>query len=106
MKFPTHQWLTIVEYREFFDIPRYFLASDGRSYWVLDGSFDDAKDEYSNEFVVRFAGTSESEARELFAQQAVNPALSDDGLMTIATKHFQFDKTNRAECFADLDTVS
>lgn len=106
MKFPTHQWLKIVEYREFFDIPRYFLASDGRSYWVLDGSFDDAKDDYSDEFAVRFAGTSESEAIELFAQLATNPAPSSDALMAIATKHFRFDKTNRAECFADLGAVS
>lgn len=105
MKFPTRQWLRIIEYREFFDFPRYFLASDGYGYWVLDGSFDDAKDEYSDDFFVRFVGTSEDEARELFVQQAIYPLLSSNDSMTIATKHVLFDITNRTACFVDLETI-
>jgi len=102
MNFPSKQWLKIVQYRDFFDFPRFFLASDGSSYWTLDGSFDDAKDDYADAFVIRFVGTDEIQAKKKFAEQAPNSKICSHDSIVIATRYFRFDKTKRAECFVDL----
>jgi hypothetical protein len=98
MNLPTQRWLRIVEYRDFSDIPRYFLATDGTQFWILDGPFDDENDEYAANFVIHFVGTNEREARHLFLQQATIPSRLESTLPSIAIVDVRFDETSRAQC--------
>jgi hypothetical protein len=42
----------ILEYRDFHDFPRIFVAVHRGDYYLFDGSFDDALDDYPDYFVV------------------------------------------------------
>jgi len=41
-----------IQYRDFYDIPRMFIAEFSGSRFLFDGSFDDAADEYPDEYAV------------------------------------------------------
>jgi hypothetical protein len=47
MAIPTLQWLRIVEYGDFHDVPHQILALDrDMAFWIFEGGFDDALDDY------------------------------------------------------------
>lgn len=95
MKLPT-TWLTIVSYRDFYDIPRLILASDrDQRFWVLDSTFNEDQDEYSTSYSIYFAGNDLDQARaklECLAQGG-----SSDASQVLPISSFEFDGTNRAK---------
>lgn len=58
--------LEIIEYWDFYDIPRQILGFDGAAYWLLDGGFDDELDDYCPQFRVYPLGESRERAVERF----------------------------------------
>lgn len=54
---PHGQWLSIVTYRGFYDVPRLILATDYESrFWLLDNAFDDDLDDFVPDYIVHFVG--------------------------------------------------
>lgn len=47
-----NEWLDIIEYREFHDIPRIFLVKRNGKLYFFDCPFDDDLDEYRSEYSV------------------------------------------------------
>ena len=66
---PTGNHFTIVEYRDFYDIPRRILAKDqGGAFWILDSIFDDEVDDYQDHFTLFFASQELVQAQRLFSE--------------------------------------
>lgn len=96
MIMPTGVWLTIVSYRDFYDVPRLMLAADPESrYWILDSSFDDEQDEYSAAYSVYFAGRQLEQANAAFDFHAKGDKREVRG--TVPITHLKFDPTKRLQ---------
>lgn len=93
---PTGVWLEIVSYRSFWDVPRFILAADPSSgFWILDGGFDPAQDEYSDRYRIFFAGTGREQARAAFEAQASGDIREVIGIVPVTS--VEFDSTKRQE---------
>ncbi len=88
--------LTIVAYRDFYDVPRLILACDkDANYWIFDSSFDETFDDYSSSFEVSFIGTGPSmESLVLDSWLSRGRGLS---VGKIALGRIKFDDTQRKE---------
>jgi hypothetical protein len=53
-----HQWLNIVEHRDFFDVPRIFIVSHNGTIYLFDCPFDNELDDFSGEYQVYEMGRS------------------------------------------------
>ena len=78
----SNAWCRSVAYRDFHDVPRYVLATNGAedAFWILDAAFDDAVDEYSSIYTIHDAGCALDEAMACFELQQANrpPSLHSD----------------------------
>lgn len=100
MSFPFNTWLRIVEYRDFFDLPRYMLVTENdSSYWILDCAFNEEIDEYPEDYLAFCAGNTREAAAELFARNAMNPIAEPVSKIIIPLTCVQFDETRRKSCF-------
>ncbi|MGH8079339.1 MAG: hypothetical protein ACREP7_02110 [Lysobacter sp.] len=92
MRVPVDQWLPIVEYRDFHDIPRWILAGDADAgYWLLGAGFDDDADEYPSRFAVDFIGNDLSAALDAFRRSGPSGAR-----YSVAVSDIEFDASRRA----------
>jgi hypothetical protein len=94
MMIPTDIWLTVVSYRDFYDLPRLiFIADEDLRYWILDNSFDDELDDYSSIYSVYFAGSQPEQAYAAFELHAGG---EKGGVVEVVpTSHLKFDPTKR-----------
>jgi hypothetical protein len=98
MTVPMDEWLTIVSYRDFYDIPRLILAVDkAEKYWIFDSKFDNDIDDYSLEYVVHFAGQKLQEAQSVFKRCADVARISDDDATSVPVQLVEFDQTRRRQ---------
>ena len=80
-------------YREFYDIPRMFIVSFRDRNWLFDGRFDDAADEYPDEYRVYSLPALSDEVLE--GDWSSLPARASAFAGTIPTANVQFDPTRR-----------
>lgn len=94
---PASKWLSVVSYREFYDLPRLLLISDDTSsFWIFDCKFDERADEYPNEYRVFFAGRAADKALrefEEFAKSSADVAMRDCDRLPIGD--VKFDATRK-----------
>ena len=96
MNIPLDSLLSIVAYREFYDVPRLILAGDkSENYWVLDCSFDDGGDDYSPSYAVFFVGHDVTASREAF--ELWSRAQTGLYVGVIEVDSVRFDDTRRRE---------
>lgn len=68
---PINEWLEILSYRDFYDVPRLVLAQDGKSgFWIFDSSFNDDLDEYVESYEIYFSGFDINLAKKSFEEHA------------------------------------
>ncbi|NZA25920.1 hypothetical protein H0E84_05945 [Luteimonas sp. SJ-92] len=96
MNIPLDTPITIVAYRDFYDVPRLILACDqNANFWILDSAFDESVDEYSSSFEVFFVGHDPSiESLTLDYWPSRPRALS---VGNIAVDQIKFDATRRKD---------
>lgn len=101
MPLPTLQWLRIVEYRGFHDIPRSILALDRNlEFWIFDSAFDDAIDDYPETLHVYRIGHDAAIARDTFRVRNVAGDIHGfTAIDTVSLSRFEFDPTRRASMF-------
>jgi hypothetical protein len=111
MKIPSKEWLAIVEYRDFYDVPRLILASSSStSFWIFDSGFEDDNDEYSSEYLVCFAGHEIGEAKRKFKQYAEDANsrecvdLRASALMRLPVSGVRFDPSKRKKLLIELSS--
>lgn len=91
-----NEWLTIVAYRDFHDVPRLILATDELArFWILDSKFDAAADEYSPKYLVYFAGAEAMSAQLVFARHAASNATPDQAVANVFVELVEFDQAGR-----------
>lgn len=94
---PTDEWLEIVKYYMFYDVPRLILAQDTQGhFWILDCPFDEESDDYSKVFKVGFAGIDLAAALANIA--AWNCCPNDLIEAFVPVVDLQFDPTKRKAC--------
>lgn len=94
MMVPTDVWLTVVSYRDFYDIPRLILVADQQSKcWMLDCSFDDDRDEYSTSYNTYFVGYESDQAQAIFERHAKGATGEVVGIVPVMD--IEFDATKR-----------
>lgn len=49
---PQIGWLDVVEYRDFYDVPRMFVLRHAGTTYLFDSAFDDESDEYKPDYEV------------------------------------------------------
>lgn len=92
---PHHHHFTIIEYRDFFDVPRCILAKDERgTYWLLKSPFDDVTDEYSENYSLFEAGQEEAYARTAYYRHCSGDLR--DATVVLPVASLEFDATKRA----------
>jgi hypothetical protein len=101
MEIPTLQWLRIVEYGDFHDVPHQILALDREmAFWIFDGGFDDALDDYPLELRVYRIGHDAAAARDAFRVRDADGHIQGfEPLETIALNRLEFDETRRNAIF-------
>lgn len=91
----TDQWVEIVTYRGFYDVPRVIMAKSKEStFWIFESVFDDGLDDYQCFYRIYFAGEDEVAAIGRFErhlQGAVSAPVGD-----VAIADVEFDVTTRA----------
>lgn len=98
IQFPSHQHFTIIEYRGFHDVPRFILAKDeSGTYWVLASPFDDATDEYSENYTIFESGQDETRARTVLYQHCSGKIVAPT--CTLSVVRIEFDTTKRASFY-------
>lgn len=97
MRPPNNEWLEIVKYYMFHDVPRLILVKDpsGR-FWIFECPFDEQLDDYSNFFSVCFVGVDLAAALADIEKWGVCPP--DLLEATIPIVDLQFDSTKRKAC--------
>ncbi|WP_282296868.1 hypothetical protein [Stenotrophomonas sp. PS02289] len=86
---------TIVDYRDFYDVPRRILAKDDAGqYWVFSSFFDEDVDEYQDRFSLYFAGSDLAEAKVAFVKHCEFE--SGQPLISVSILRFAFDATTRS----------
>jgi hypothetical protein len=81
--------ITIVSYRDFYDIPRLILGVDEKSrYWIFDCEFNDDLDEYGNRYVVYPAEVTEDSIKSIFDLHVKGDRGDADGVITVAAMEF------------------
>ena len=96
MTVPFNEWLAIVTYRDFYDVPRLILATDERArLWIFESKFDDELDDYSSDYVIYFAGWEDEAAQSAFARYADTGVPPDGGASNVPVKLVEFDQTRR-----------
>lgn len=94
-------WLDIVEYRDFYDVPRTFVVRRKGVVYLFDSVFDEDSDEYSSEYqVYRLQSTPEpgSNWSNLPAQGVY--------LGQVSVHHVTFDESKRRRCLENaLDMI-
>ncbi|WP_313460001.1 hypothetical protein [Stenotrophomonas sp.] len=92
---PTGSLLKIVEYRDFYDVPRRILALDqGGAFWIFDSVFNDEIDDYEDHFTLYLAGQEPDQAKALFAQHCEGSY--GQALLDLPVTEVLFDATKRA----------
>lgn len=95
MNIPLGLTLTILSYRDFYDVPRLILAGDQRAgFWILDCPFNDATDDYSQTYAVFFVGHDLPMARSVF--ETWSRGRSGLSVGVIGVDHVRFDDTRRS----------
>lgn len=90
-----NQTFAIMEYREFYDVPRCMLTKDGtNAYWVFVSAFDDIVDEYAESYSVYPAGQDEVYARTVLQQGCLNELSVP--VCTFPVASLEFHPTKRA----------
>lgn len=87
------EWIDIVDYREFHDVPRVFVVRHKGRELLFDCAFDKALDDYSRHYAV-YALSSAGEAAR---RKESWSSLSEHGqpLGSVATEEVVFDATRR-----------
>src|SRR5205809_581953 len=86
---------TSIKYREFYDIPRIFLAEVGGRVFLFDCPFNDGKDEYEGTYKVYLM--PELDERDLAGSWQTLPAKAARLLGEIPTSEIEFDSTSRQQ---------
>ena len=88
------RWAAI-QYREFYDIPRIFLADDGKQIFLFDCQFDVKKDDYPETYKV-YSMTRLSE-EDIKGSWESLPSKAERFLGEVRTLEVEFDATRRRE---------
>jgi hypothetical protein len=101
MAIPTLQWLRIVEYGDFHDVPHQILALDrDMAFWIFEGGFDDALDDYPPELQVYRIGHDAAAARDAYRVRDADGNIQGfEPLGNIALNRIEFDGTLRNAMF-------
>jgi hypothetical protein len=94
MSIPVGVCLSIVAYRDFYDVPRLILAGDGRGFWIFDCPFDDGSDEYSPEYSVFYLGEELAEAERVLESW---PRYQGRSVGSIEVGRVRFDESSRKQ---------
>lgn len=85
----------IIAYREFYDVPRIFIAELGSAWYLFDCPFDDQIDDYASTYTVYEFPKMEKSALtgswENFPAQAIRK------IGSVLVTHVKFDQTLRRE---------
>ena len=94
---PHDQWLAIVTYLGFHDVPRLILATDYESrFWLLDCPFDDEIDDYKSDYRIYFAGRDLHKARETLERHGKSESTDlAEPIGRHPVEHVNFDETLR-----------
>lgn len=95
------EWLEIIKYRDFYDIPRLILARDSKGeLFIFDSEFDELIDEYCNRYSIYPCGTDEMAAIDIFS----NHATGEKGRKTceVIISRIEFDPTTRRKLRLNL----
>lgn len=96
---PVNEWLSVVSYRDFYDVPRLLLVCDNASnYWIFDSKFDESADEYPSEYLVFFAGRAADKASREFeecAKSSLDLVMRDCERLPV--QDVKFDATRKKE---------
>jgi hypothetical protein len=100
-----NRWLKIVEYRDFFDVPRYLLALDTeQKLWIMDCMFNEELDDYESDYLIFGPYTDLSSAQRIFDLRAKDSISPDNYVWRVEVKDVQFDSTKRLQCFIQTKT--
>ncbi|TCV94697.1 hypothetical protein EC912_103182 [Luteibacter rhizovicinus] len=95
---PVNEWLTIVVYRVFHDIPRLILAVDSiGKFWIFDSKFDNERDDYSPVYIVYPAGDERDGAQRIFTHIADGSAVPGEYTTRALVNTVEFDQTRRQQ---------
>jgi hypothetical protein len=98
--------LKILEYRDFFDIPRYLLAVDAeQKLWIMDCMFNEGLDDYEAEYLIFGPYLDISSAQKTFSLRAIDSASLGNPVWRVEVKDVQFDDTKRLECLINSDAL-
>jgi N-acyl-L-homoserine lactone synthetase len=86
---------THIKYREFYDLPRIFLAEIGNRIFLFDCRFNEEKDEYEQTYKVYLM--PQLDEKELAGSWENLPARATTLLGEIPTSEIEFDTTLRQE---------
>ncbi|TXI50884.1 MAG: hypothetical protein E6Q50_02685 [Lysobacter sp.] len=98
---PALKWLRIAAYGSFHDIPRSIVALD-RDFvlWLFDCPFEDALDDYGEEYGVYRIGTNTMDAkRALQARSAMDALPAEAYVGKVPVENVEFDATRRHMMF-------
>ena len=99
-RLPMVQWLTIVRYGNFHDVPRYILALDrDLVFWLFDCPFDENLDDYRDTFSAFRIGTDSVVARDCYTNNSI---AESDVLADIRVEQIEFDDTLRNKMFLHI----
>jgi hypothetical protein len=101
MTLATLRWLRIAAYGNFHDVPRCIVVLD-RDFvlWLFDCPFDEALDEYREEYAVYRIGTDTLDAKRALRAQSVMDALPAEAYVgTVPVQNVEFDPTYRHTLF-------
>jgi hypothetical protein len=91
----SHQWIDVVTYRGFYDVPRVILAKTvGSGFWILESAFDDETDDFADCYRIYNAGEDEAGARACFERHLQGMVGALVGEIPVA--RLLFDDTQRA----------
>lgn len=98
---PARKWLRIVAYSGFHDVPRRIVALDAEfTLWLFDSPFDDAADEYTDDYAVYRIGTDTLEAKRVLHGPSARENLPAEAYAgTVPVANVEFDATRRHTLF-------
>ena len=104
MHLPTLQWLRIVRYGDFHDVPRSILALDREMvFWLFYGGFDDEIDDYPDHLQVYRIGHDAAAARDAFGMRDASGNVQGFEVVdTVLLSRIEFDPTCRNAMFMHM----
>lgn len=96
----TNEWLEIVRYYMFHDIPRLMLVRQAEGqHWILDCKFSETLDDFSDFYSVFFVGSDQVAA--LAYLEKWESCVSKSSECVVQVTDLKFDSTKRKACYLE-----